>query len=85
MEEDTLLADGFEEAFIGYSARCGQPVIAVYDVDKCLKILMDRDGMTEEEALEFFEFNTEGAWVGKGTPAFLRKCSLDVFNELMSQ
>lgn len=27
--------------------------------------------MSEEEAEEFFEFNTQGAWVGKRTPVFL--------------
>jgi hypothetical protein len=27
--------------------------------------------MTEEDAEEFFEFNTQGAYVGKSTPCFL--------------
>ena len=26
--------------------------------------------MTYEDAVEFFEFNTTGAWVGEGTPLF---------------
>jgi hypothetical protein len=45
---------------------------AVYDVQKCIANLMAK-GMTEDEANEFFEFNTEGTWVGDGTPVFLRR------------
>ncbi len=67
--EEALLADGFEDALIGY-AEIYHETIALYDKAKCLKILMKRDGMTEEEASEFFEFNTQGAYCGKGTPAF---------------
>jgi hypothetical protein len=32
-----------------------------------------RDGMTWEEAEEYFEFNQMGAWVGDSTPCFLIK------------
>jgi hypothetical protein len=28
-------------------------------------------GMSEEEAEEFYEFNTIGAWMGDGTPIFV--------------
>lgn len=66
---DALLADGFEGALIGI-AEIFHKSIALYDKDKCLDILMARNGMTYEEASEFFEFNTQGAWVGEGTPAF---------------
>src|SRR5262249_31715584 len=69
--EEALLADGFEDAFVGVGQRCSQVSIAVYDTDKCIEILMQRDGMTEEDAIEFFEFNTLGAWAGEGTPMFL--------------
>jgi len=31
---------------------------------------MKRDKMTHEAAEEFFCFNTEGAWLGEGTPMF---------------
>ncbi len=67
-----LKADGFDEAMIGVGIRCGQPDIIAYDVNKCIKILMDQ-GMTDEEAMEFFEFNVVGAWVGEQTPIFVRE------------
>jgi hypothetical protein len=69
--EDILLADGFEDAFIGLAERCGQPTIAAYDLNRCIEILMVRDGMSEEEAIEFFTFNVIGAYAGELTPTFL--------------
>jgi hypothetical protein len=71
-----LLADGFEGALIGVATRCGQPTLAVYDANKCLQILIDRDDMNHEEALEYFNFNVIGAWVGDETPLFLESMSL---------
>lgn len=68
---DALLADGFEKAFVGVSRRCGQPDLATYSVSKCIAILMERDGMSYEDALEFFEFNVSGAWCGSMTPIWL--------------
>jgi hypothetical protein len=67
--EEVLLADGFEAAFVGVARQFGSP-IAVYDRKKCLHCLV-KQGMSHEEAEEYFSFNTEGAWVGSGTPAFL--------------
>jgi hypothetical protein len=67
---DALLADGFEDAILGIVERVGQPAIVIYDREKCIEILM-ADGTDREEAEEYFEFNTSGAWVGNGTPGFL--------------
>jgi len=71
LNPEALVADGFSEAYIGYAAQFNAPPLAVYDSDKCVKILMERDGMDFDEALEFFEFNVLGAYMGKGTPMFL--------------
>jgi hypothetical protein len=67
---DALLADGFEGAILGIVERVGQPAIVIYDREKCIEILM-ADGTCREEAEEYFEFNTSGAWVGNATPGFL--------------
>jgi hypothetical protein len=32
---------------------------------------MKHDGMDEEEAIEYMQFNMMGAWVGETTPVFL--------------
>ncbi len=83
MEDKTLLADGFDNAFIGYIERCGKPVMAVYSFDAAVDILMERDEMTEEEAMEFIEFDVIGAWLGEGTPGFLREGSLKDLDSIL--
>lgn len=70
IDEKILLADGFEDALVGY-AEIFNRVIATYDRRKCIEILMNRDGMTEEEAEEFFSYNVTGSFVGEYTPAFI--------------
>ena len=70
-----LLADGFEEAFLGV-VHMPEGRIAVYDEAKCLDILVNRDGMDEDMAREYFDFNVLGAYMGPTTPLFIEKCSL---------
>jgi len=67
-----LLADGFEKAFIGLG-RQGSKRLAVYDYYKCVSILMKREDWSEEEAIEWMEYNVVGAWVGEQTPIFVEK------------
>ena len=66
---EILLADGYEDAFMGLVQQFSKDPIAVYDTEKCIEILISK-GMTREEAWEYFEFNTQGAWVGEATPVF---------------
>ena len=68
--EGALYADGLEEAFIGIVYRHAMPPVAGYDISKCIEVLM-RDGMTHEEAWEYFGFNTLSAYVGESTPTFI--------------
>jgi hypothetical protein len=67
-DENVLLADGFDDAFVGIGRQFGRP-IAIYDRTKCIDIL--QEDMSEEEAEEYFQYNVEGAWVGENTPIFL--------------
>lgn len=71
MTDSMLLADGFDDAVIGVAVRCGQPDVVAYSVEKCLEILQQRDKMTYDNALEYFEFNVQGAWVGETTPIWV--------------
>ena len=69
--EEMLFADGFDDALIGYIERAGMPSIACYDKYKCIEILAK--DMTHEEAVEYFYFNTAGAYVGENTPCFFTR------------
>ena len=68
---EALLADGFEDAYIGWCEVFHRPPLAAYDRDKCIEILMERDGMDYEEAEEYFNFNVSGSWVGDNTPVYI--------------
>lgn len=66
-----LTVHGYEDALIGVCYRFGQEPLAAYSRSRIIQILMRRDGMTEEEADEFFEFNIIGSGLGEHTPVFL--------------
>ncbi len=72
-DEEIMLMDGFEEAFIGFSKRCGQPTLATYSYEKMLQVLIERDEMDIEEADEYIMYNCEGAWMGELTPIILHE------------
>ena len=69
MGESILLADGFDDAFMGVGHQFNTP-IAVYSVCRCIEILME-DGLSYEEAVEYFEYNVAGSYMGEQTPIFL--------------
>jgi hypothetical protein len=66
----------FDRAIIGLAERINMMVVA-YDRDLTIQAMVDVDGMDHEEAMEFFEFNTAGAWVGEGTPIFISRLLLE--------
>jgi hypothetical protein len=72
-DSEILIADGLEEAFVGVATQFNTSM-AIFDTEKCLDIL-EKEGMSREEAIEYFEFNIIGAYVGEHTPAFLNKFS----------
>ena len=45
--------------------------VFVYSGDKIISILMERDGMEWDDAMDFVDFNIEGAYTGKDTPLIL--------------
>lgn len=76
MEElnpSALFADGFGEAIIGYSRRINLDYAVCYSYNKCVEILISRDGMSYSEAIEYMEFNVVGAYVGENTSIFIQE------------
>ena len=71
MDESTMLMDGFDEALIGFAERINTPLLAVYDWNKMVDVLVERDGLEYEEAVEYISYNCAGAWVGDRTPMIL--------------
>ena len=65
-----LQVDGYDDCCIGIVRRCGFDPLALYSIDKIVAKMMVDDDMSEEEAVEFFDYNIIGSWVGVGTPCF---------------
>lgn len=70
-DPDLILWDGLDEAIVATAERCGMGIVLVYDYEKMMKVFMDRDGMTQEDAMEWIDFNIVGAYVGQKTPITL--------------
>ena len=69
---EALLCGGFDEAIIGLAERINLGPVVAYDVDKMLKIMVERDGMSYEDAMEYFDYNILGAWMGENTPVYIQ-------------
>jgi hypothetical protein len=72
LNEEALLADGLEEAILGYTVNHHGPHVVVYDAEKCARILARQLGSSLVEAEEFLDFNTFSAYVGPNGPLFVR-------------
>jgi len=86
-EESVMLYDNYEDAFVGLGYQQYKGPIAIYDAKKCVEILTDefmldpdcesRDA-AEEMAIEYFDYNSVGAWHGEGTPIFIATTKEDL-------
>lgn len=72
LEDHMMIMDGYDSCIAGIAMRFGYPNVLAYDYEKVIRKLV-KQGMTEEEAVEWFEFNMIGAYVGEGTPIFIHK------------
>ena len=79
-DEEILRIDGFDEACIGWTNSWSgneRPMRLVYDENKMIEILMEQ-GMDAEEALEYYDFNIAGAYLGSNTPVIINNWHDDV-------
>jgi len=59
----------FKDALVGYGVQFSHR-IAIYDYARCVEVL-ERNGMTFEEAVEWMEYNVLGVYAGPRTPVVL--------------
>jgi hypothetical protein len=72
-DEPLVFVDGHDDAILGLAEVDGEPRV-VYDRGAIVRGLMRRDGMDEEGAAEFFDYNIEGSKLSPLSPIFLRAC-----------
>ncbi len=58
--ENTIEFEEYRDALVGFT----DDYRLVYDYDAIVKVLMDRDNMTLDEAMEFVDFNIVGLHIG---------------------
>lgn len=61
----------YDQALIGISEGGQGQQVAVYDSARCIEALASHNEWGYDEAAEWFEFNTLGAYVGAATPLFV--------------
>lgn len=55
-DEQAIVLDGFDDAIEGYVESAGG-IRVVYDYEKCIQCLK-AEGLSDEDALDSFEYNT---------------------------
>ncbi len=71
INKDAVIAEGFEDAYLGYVRRSNKPTVAVYDYEKCVEILMETEDWGRDKAVEFMESGVVATWLGDSTPSFM--------------
>ena len=68
-----LKADGLDDAIIGVGHRCGEPAVVVYDIDLAIQAVHRELKCEIWEAVEYFNFNILGSYIGEHTPIFVER------------
>jgi hypothetical protein len=68
-EDQFLKADGFDDCVIGFEPNSMK---LIYNIDKMVKTLMNKDKMSKNIATEFLEFNVFSAYMGDNTPIYIQ-------------
>lgn len=59
-----------DDAIIGLGQRINTAAI-VYSEPCIIRLLQKHDGMTMDDAVEHFNFNIAGGWLGEASPIFV--------------
>jgi len=70
IDEELLCVDGHDNAIIGVANRCGSNTVVAYDEEVIIQNLME-EGLSEIDAIEHYQFNIIGGYVGEYTPVFI--------------
>ena len=76
--ENAMIPTGMENAVVGVvhifpACKEHDMIVPILDQEIVLENLRVNDDMSPEEAVEWFEVNTKGSYMGPSTPAYLEK------------
>jgi len=71
--DDFLFMDPeyFDEAIIGVATSSIGMMAIAYSEPKIIELLIKHDRMTPDEAMEHYQFNILGAYMGENTPVYI--------------
>ena len=71
-DDEVVVLEAFQDAFLGFAERNDFPgAVACYDKSVVFQILTSKYGLDNTEAVDFFEANILGSWLGEATPVFV--------------
>lgn len=61
----------YDDAIIGVVSRADGMVAVCYSEPKVIKLIIQHNRMEPDVAMEYYQFNILGAYVGDSTPVFI--------------
>lgn len=61
--------ESFDDCILGVSQNCAGDTYVAYSYMKCIEKL--KEDMSEDEAIEYFDYNIIGSYVGEHSPCFI--------------
>jgi len=71
MNASAIIVKDFDEALIGTGRICGKNPVSVYDTNKILEILMEKNSIGDLEAYELFQRTMIDAFPDANDPVFI--------------
>jgi len=70
---EAMIMPGYDDCILGVALQFGKPSCIAYDKDKVIQKLMRGEGMSAEDAHDWFDYNMLGSYVGETTPVFIMR------------
>ena len=71
LNPEAIVLDGLDDAIVGVGHSKDLEPRLIYSISKIILILMERDKMTQLEAVEFYDYNIADGYFGNHGPIFL--------------
>jgi len=67
-ESEILKCDGYDDCILGYDYNWDGNIRLIYSIKAILDKMVKEDGISDDEAIEHFEFNFRSGYHGEKTP-----------------
>jgi hypothetical protein len=71
LNPEAIVLDGLDEAVVGIGYSKDLEPRLIYSINNIILTLIGRDGMSENEAREFYDYNIADGYFGNHGPIFL--------------